>query len=108
MSYDYKRKYLVTASVRRDGTAHFAESNRYGTFPSVSAAWRISDESFFQGVGAVNDLKLRASWGQLGNSQTHLILIKEIFSTHDYGVGNTASQGLYKQLLLIQTYNGRP
>jgi TonB-linked SusC/RagA family outer membrane protein len=94
ISYDYKRKYLLTASVRRDGTAHFAESNRFGTFPSVSAAWRISDESFFQGVEVINDFKLRASWGQLGNSQTtpypHL---RRYSVTPDYGVGNTPSQG---------------
>jgi TonB-linked SusC/RagA family outer membrane protein len=94
LSYDYQGKYLLTASVRRDGTAHFAESNRYGTFPSVSAAWRISDEAFFENVSGINDLKLRASWGQLGNSQTtpypHL---RRYSVTPDYGVGNTPSQG---------------
>lgn len=94
LSYDYQGKYLLTASVRRDGTAHFAEANRWGTFPSVSAAWRISDEAFFEDVSAISDLKLRASWGQLGNSQTtpfpHLI---KYSVTPDYGVGNTPSQG---------------
>lgn len=94
LSYDYQGKYLLTASVRRDGTAHFAEANRYGTFPSVSAAWRISDEAFFENITGINDLKLRASWGQLGNSQTtpypHL---RRYSVTPDYGVGNTASQG---------------
>jgi TonB-linked SusC/RagA family outer membrane protein len=94
ISYDYQGKYLLTASVRRDGTAHFSEANRWGTFPSVSAAWRISDESFFEDVSAISDFKLRASWGQLGNSQTtpfpHL---RRYSVTPDYGVGNTASQG---------------
>jgi len=85
---------LLTASVRRDGTAHFAEANRWGTFPSVSAAWRISDEGFFQGITAINDFKLRASWGQLGNSQTTPFPPLRRYSvTPDYAVGNTASQG---------------
>ncbi len=94
VSYDFQSKYLVTASIRRDGTAQFSEANRYGTFPSVSAAWRISQENFFQGINAISDLKLRASWGQLGNSQTTAFPhIRRFSVTPDYGVGNTASQG---------------
>lgn len=66
VTYDYAGRYLLTATVRRDGSSRFGENNRYGVFPSFSAGWRISDESFFD-VGFINDLKLRGSWGQLGN-----------------------------------------
>lgn len=65
LQYDYDNRYLFTAAIRRDGSSRFGDANRYGNFPSVSAGWRISDESFFE-VGWVSDLKLRASWGQLG------------------------------------------
>ena len=50
-----------------DGSSRFAEGNKYGVFPSFSAGWRVSEEPFFASVGFINDLKIRASWGQLGN-----------------------------------------
>jgi len=62
-----KDKYLFAASIRRDGASVFAENNKYGVFPSLSAAWRISKEEFMQSVAAISNLKLRASWGQAGN-----------------------------------------
>ena len=93
ISYDFKTKYLLTISVRRDGTAQFAEANRWGTFPSVSAAWRLSQESFLSGITAISDLKVRGSWGQMGNSQTFPFPHLNRFSaTPDYGVGNTGAQ----------------
>lgn len=66
-SYNYAGRYLLTVSVRRDGASTFAPENRWGTFPAVSAGWRISEESFFD-VPWISELKLRGSWGQLGNS----------------------------------------
>ena len=93
ISYDYKSKYLLTVSVRRDGTAQFAKENRWGTFPSVSAAWRVSQESFLDNMDFVSDLKIRGSWGQLGNSQTFPFPHLNRFSaTPDYGVGNAGAQ----------------
>ncbi|THU39172.1 TonB-dependent receptor [Niastella caeni] len=62
-----KDKYMFAASIRRDGASVFAENNKYGVFPSLSAAWRISEEPFLQKVIWVSSLKLRASWGQAGN-----------------------------------------
>lgn len=67
VNYGYDSRYLFSASLRRDGSSRFGSANRYGVFPAVSAAWRISDEPFFKGVPNVSDLKLRASWGQNGN-----------------------------------------
>lgn len=68
LNYDFKGKYLLSASVRRDGVSRFGTEKRYGTFPAFSAAWRISDEDFFSGIKPVNELKLRGSWGIAGNA----------------------------------------
>lgn len=70
INYDYQGKYLATFNVRRDASSRFAEGNRDQIFPSVSAGWRISEESFFNNEGIVNDLKIRAGWGQSGNQFT--------------------------------------
>ena len=68
LNYDYEGRYLFEANLRADASSRFAEDNRVGVFPSFSAGWRISDENFFEGIKTtVNNLKLRGSWGQLGN-----------------------------------------
>src|SRR5690606_19021496 len=59
--------YLVTASLRADGTSRFAADNKYAFFPSVAVAWRISEEPFLQQQSLLSDLKLRAGFGRLGN-----------------------------------------
>ena len=64
-TYDFKGKYYLTASVRRDGSSKLAD--HWGTMPSLSAAWRISGEKFMEGVTFINDLKLRGGWGKTGN-----------------------------------------
>ncbi|MES2892033.1 MAG: TonB-dependent receptor [Bacteroidota bacterium] len=68
VNYTYADKYLTSITFRRDGSSLFSENNRWGNFPSASVAWRISKEKFWN-VAAVNDLKLRASYGSLGNSE---------------------------------------
>jgi len=66
--YNYKEKYLFSATVRADGSSNFAKGNRWGTFPSVSAGWIMSDEDFMSGTSDFLDFtKIRASWGQNGN-----------------------------------------
>lgn len=68
LNYNYDDRYLVTGTVRRDGSSRFAPKHRFGTFPSVAVAWRLSNEEFFKvPENTVNQLKLRASYGQLGN-----------------------------------------
>jgi len=62
-------KYYFTATVRRDGSTKFGENNKYGTFPSFSAAWNISSEDFFPKVSLLNSLKIRAGWGKTGNQE---------------------------------------
>lgn len=69
-SYEYADKYLFAANIRRDGSSKFAPDKRWGVFPSVSGGWRISGEKFFAPLkNIVSDLKIRASWGQLGNDK---------------------------------------
>lgn len=70
ISYNYKEKYYLDVTTRRDGSAHFAKDYRWGIFPSVSGAWRISSENFLTAINWINDLKVRVGWGQLGNQNT--------------------------------------
>ncbi|MDC8104451.1 SusC/RagA family TonB-linked outer membrane protein [Chryseobacterium sp. PTM-20240506] len=67
LNYDYGGKYLVNASIRRDGTSKYSSNDRYRVFPAVSAGWVISKENFMSEQNVFNLLKLRASWGKLGN-----------------------------------------
>lgn len=68
LTYNFKGRYLFTASVRSDGSSRFGSENRWGTFPSVSAGWIISDENFMESVEPVSLLKVRASYGVTGNN----------------------------------------
>jgi TonB-linked SusC/RagA family outer membrane protein len=67
LDYNYRGKYIVSGTIRRDGSSRFESDNRYGVFPALSIAWRISCERFMQGLSFINDLKLRIGWGQTGN-----------------------------------------
>lgn len=67
LNYSFRDKYLIGATVRRDGSSKLAEENRFGVFPSVSAGWRVSQEGFMKDVSFINDLKLRASIASVGN-----------------------------------------
>lgn len=68
-NYIYDNRYIVTATFRRDGSSKFAEGNRYGNFPSFAAGWNVINEAFMQNVRTVSNLKLRASWGKIGNEK---------------------------------------
>lgn len=80
LNYDFAGKYIVTVNVRRDGSSRFGEKNRWGTFPSIGAAWRLSQEPFFPEGSFINELKLRGSYGITGNQS---------------GIDNFASLGLW-------------
>jgi TonB-linked SusC/RagA family outer membrane protein len=67
-NYDYDNRYLLGISFRADGSSRFGANNRYGYFPSFSAAWRLSSEPFLRDIHSINNLKLRASYGIVGNS----------------------------------------
>ena len=91
INYDYQGKYLLKASIRKDGSSRFGKANRYGVFPAFSAGWVISKEEFLSSSNVISLLKLRASWGKTGNAE----------------IGNFASRDLwnatsYKQLPAIE------
>jgi TonB-linked SusC/RagA family outer membrane protein len=67
INYSYKDRYLLEGTLRRDGSSRFYKDNRWAYFPSISGAWRISQESFMKSFPVFSDLKIRASWGRLGN-----------------------------------------
>jgi TonB-linked SusC/RagA family outer membrane protein len=72
LNYSYESKYLMSASIRRDGSSKFGTDYRYGNFPSFSLGWNVSNEKFMQGVPYLTNLKLRGSWGQIGNDRIPL------------------------------------
>ena len=67
VNYDYMNRYLVTATIRRDGSSRFGRSHRWGTFPSVSLAWRLTEEKWYKPNRILSDLKIRAGYGQTGS-----------------------------------------
>ncbi|GAB4029286.1 SusC/RagA family TonB-linked outer membrane protein [Spirosoma jeollabukense] len=67
VNYNIAEKYLLTASLRVDGSSRFGENNKYGVFPSFAFAWRLENEEFIKNLSAITSLKLRSSWGQTGN-----------------------------------------
>jgi len=68
VNYSYNSRYLFQANVRRDGSSVFAPGRQYGVYPSFSAGWRVSEEGFMKNIKAISNLKIRGSWGQLGNA----------------------------------------
>lgn len=81
VDYNYAQKYLFSANARIDGSSRFAPGNRYATFPSFAAGWRISEERFLkEKISWLNDLKIKASWGQLGNQDIGLYAYSSVLS----------------------------
>ena len=87
VNYDFQDKYLLTATLRADGSSKFGENNRYGVFPSVAAGWNISKESFLSDVDVINDLKLRGSWGKTGNQEIPNKITKKSYKSASDGSG---------------------
>ena len=69
VNYTFDDKYLASFTLRRDGSSRFGPNNSYGIFPSAAVGWRISREDFMRDVKWITDLKLRGSWGQMGNQR---------------------------------------
>ena len=96
INYTYDDKYLASFTIRRDGSSRFGSNKQYGTFPSVSAGWRISQEKFMEGTkGWLDNLKLRYSWGQTGNQEisntARYTLYKAVISTGLWGSGQAGT-----------------
>jgi TonB-linked SusC/RagA family outer membrane protein len=94
LNYDYQGKYLLEGTLRYDGSSRFALGHRWGVFPAVSAGWRIDKESFFPASNLFNLLKLRASYGQLGNQAVALYSYQNSINLgQDYSFGGALSSG---------------
>lgn len=89
LSYNYDERYLVTATLRADGSSKFARGNQWGYFPSASAAWRISEESFMEDVDFVDNLKLRVGYGTSGNNNIDNNMYATDYGSGHYGIGGT-------------------
>ncbi|MGI6243385.1 MAG: SusC/RagA family TonB-linked outer membrane protein [Prevotella sp.] len=97
-NYDYANKYLLEVSLRRDGAWKWAPDHRWGTFPAVSAGWRISEENFWQDSKLKNifdDLKIRASYGTVGDDNVDGYSAYDYLSGYTYNDGGTALDGKY-------------
>ena len=90
-NYNYADRYMASFTIRRDGSSRFGKNNRYATFPSVSAGWRINQEKFMKNVSWIDDLKVRASWGQTGNQEIDNLARYTIFVSN-YGVNENGGQ----------------
>jgi len=91
LNYNYNDKYLASLTVRRDGSSRFGRNNRYATFPSVSLGWRINQENFLKQATWLDDLKLRASWGQTGNQEISNLARYTVYVSN-YGVTENGGQ----------------
>lgn len=100
VNYDYLRKYLFEANVRYDGTSRLPSSGRWGVFPSVSAGWRITEEPFMKSVSFLDNLKIRASWGQLGNQNIGNYPYQAILTSSGYNFGGKMSNGYYSNKMI--------
>jgi len=94
INYSYAGKYLLTATVRRDGSSRFGSNNRWGTFPSFSAGYNISEESFMKSVKSISNLKFRFSYGISGNNQIGNYATIGLLSSSDYVDGDSKISGL--------------
>lgn len=95
VTYAYDSRYLLAFNVRQDGSSNFGPGNKYGVFPSASVGWRLSEESFLKDIKGLNELKLRASWGMLGNQNIGDYRFLNALGVRDtYSVGTGDQRGV--------------
>lgn len=87
-NYNFDNRYLFTATIRADGSTVFSTKNKWGYFPSFSAAWRISEEKFMKNITPISNMKLRFGWGTVGNDRITNYLSMDLYTESKYGVGN--------------------
>lgn len=95
-NYSFKDKYLLSASIRREGSSRFGKTNKWGNFPAASVGWRLTEESFMPSPTWLTDLKLRVSWGMTGNNDTGNYgnyPALSFMNTSNYILGNTIASG---------------
>ncbi len=94
VNYAFKNRYLFEANFRYDASSRFAPDYRWGFFPSFSAGWKISDEPWMQNFTNLNNLKLRASWGKLGNNSVGYYAWQSVYNTANYAYGSALANGI--------------
>ena len=102
--YSLLNKYFATVNVRRDGSTKFGDNNKWGVFPSVSVAWALSEEAFLKGNSTIDNLKLRVSWGQTGNSEG----IRPLLSKSFYGASGSYFDGAANDFLPAYSIQSNP
>jgi TonB-linked SusC/RagA family outer membrane protein len=94
LQYDFMEKYLISVSMRRDGSSVFGVNNKWGNFPAVSVGWRVSDEDFFKNnIGFINDFKLRSSIGTAGNNGIDAYAAQSVLGNNNYSFNGNSYQG---------------
>ncbi|MDX6188028.1 TonB-dependent receptor [Flavobacterium sp. Fl-318] len=86
LNYAFNNKYLFKASIRRDGSSRFGKNNRFGYFPALSAGWIVSQENFLKDNSVLTYLKLKGSWGKLGNAEIGNFASRQLYRTNPYNV----------------------
>ncbi len=86
VTYSYDDKYIFKASIRRDGSSRFGKNNRFGTFPAFSAGWIMSEESFLKDNPTLTFLKLKGSWGKLGNAELGNFASRQLYGSNPYNL----------------------
>lgn len=101
VNYNRSDKYLFQANFRYDGSHRFSKDDRFGFFPAMSAAWRLSEEDFFPNDGALSNLKFRASWGKFGNDRVNAFQYLSLFSIRSSvsAIGGTTRTGIRESVL---------
>lgn len=94
VNYDFNQRYLFEANLRHDGSSRFASQSRFGIFPSVSAGWRVSEEPFLKDMNIFQNLKLRASWGKLGNNASGNYDYQSLYNPVNYSFNGLQTTGL--------------
>lgn len=97
INYGFRDKYLFEANIRADGSSRFAKGHKWGVFPSFSAAWRISEEGFMKNLGFVDNLKLRASWGQTGNERIDAFMFLPQYNTANVVMNGSLVSAVYQK-----------
>ena len=100
VNYDFEGKYILSGSLRRDGSSRFGDDNKWGVFPAVTVGWRLSQESFLSDVDAISDLKLRVGWGVTGSQEIGNLRSLPIFGSQTSGnavIGNGEISGVAPQ-----------
>ena len=106
LNYTYDDRYMGSVTLRYDGSSRFGKNNRYGTFPSFSAGWRINQEKFLKHVEWLDNLKLRASWGQTGNQQIENLARYTIYVS-DFGTTKFGGQSFGTSYDIAGTNGGQ-